>query len=288
MDCLRDRGCLGSLLAKTLSFLASPLKDSRFSSVVSSTLIDLQEAQALFIATISVSTIAAFKNSQHAGLANVLSVFSYTVNFRIVRGLVTAGMFPLLTLQLILQRAGKGSWYTLFFVLLNWVFFLILTLGENAIDPVSFWEHLKKTSTVSACGDNPGPMSYCKGPTAGEDFAYFEHTRKLKLAVHVLVAFAVLDHVIAILKGLWTRGGEGKEEGHLSWFDIIIHTCWTLSQLLGLSTMGVGLHDLVRVFLGLYASHEDETSWSFGQLVALAIWFPVVFKFINLLFGKCN
>lgn len=43
----------------------------------------------------------------------------------------------------------------------------------------------------------------------------------------------------------------------------------------------IGLHEMVQL-LDMHSSDGGLSTWGFGQLVAVAIWFPVMIKFICL------
>ncbi|PTD07506.1 hypothetical protein HYE67_001744 [Fusarium culmorum] len=134
---------------------------AKFGITAGAALVDLQEAQAMFLAVVSTAAIIAFSSSSSAGLANISSSLSWLANNIILRGVVSAGMYPLLFIQLILHKTHNRWWYTLFLVILNWVLMLIITqpdvVGVEALE-----KHVKKTNDVNRCGANAGPRTYCQ------------------------------------------------------------------------------------------------------------------------------
>ncbi|KAL3601677.1 hypothetical protein FPOAC2_05948 [Fusarium poae] len=134
---------------------------SKFGIAAGAALVDLQEAQAMFLAIISTAAIIAFSGSTSAGLANISSSLSWATNNLILRGVVSAGMYPLLFIQLILHKTHNRWWYTLFLVILNWVLVLVITQpGVVGIEILE--DHVKKTNEVNRCGRNAGPRAYCQ------------------------------------------------------------------------------------------------------------------------------
>ncbi|EKJ69579.1 hypothetical protein FPSE_10290 [Fusarium pseudograminearum CS3096] len=134
---------------------------SKFSIAAGAALVDLQEAQAIFLAVVSTAAIIAFSSSSSAGLANISSSLSWLANNIILRGVVSAGMYPLLFIQLILHKTHNRWWYTLFLVILNWVLMLIIT-QPDVVGVESLEKHVKKTNDVNRCGGNAGPRAYCQ------------------------------------------------------------------------------------------------------------------------------
>ncbi|KAF4465534.1 hypothetical protein FALBO_7618 [Fusarium albosuccineum] len=249
----------------------------QFPSAITSTLVDLQEAQALFTATISIATIVAFHG--YTGLANIVSISSYVLNSEIARGVIVIGMGPLLLMQLALHASGSPSTYTLAFVLLNWVFILAKFILHK--DGAAGYEKvLGSVSTVSACGDNPGAMSYCMNYDMEKVFSY---STPSFILVHVVTFFLLLDgavhrytaeQFIQKTGSRWTRT--------LSRFLSPMRYLAIPTAILAITVMSLGLADLVLLYKDLHGRYAAEGGlpWSFGQLTAVAVWFPVVFKFL--------
>jgi hypothetical protein len=134
---------------------------SKFGIAAGSALVDLQEAQAMFLAVISTAAIIAFSGSSSAGLANISSSLSWFTNNLILRGVVSAGMYPLLFIQLILHKTHNRWWYTLFLVILNWILMLVIT-QPHIVGIEGLQEHLEGTNDINRCGGNAGPRTYCQ------------------------------------------------------------------------------------------------------------------------------
>lgn len=266
---------------------------SQFPSAIISTLVDLQEAQALFTATISVAAIIAFHG--YLGLASIVSISSYVLNNEIALGVMIIGMSPLFLLQLSLDASGNASMYTLIFVFLNWSLILLKWILQKAQGASKFEAHLKDLSSVPACGDNPGAMSYCMnyGITTG-----LGYTKQSFILGHVLIALIVVYWTLRYLVALGSDSVVYYSRGTGSWwartkpgairlaqsldsffiFEILV----ALMVVLSVVATTLGLTDLFVLHQKLHILYTPQGGlpWSFGQLTAVAVWFPVVFKFL--------
>ncbi|KAF5535794.1 hypothetical protein FMEXI_10630 [Fusarium mexicanum] len=248
----------------------------QFPSAITSTLIDLQETQTLFAATISVATIVAFHC--YTGLANVASISSYVLNNEIAHGVIIIGMSPLLLLQLVLHASGHTSTYTLGFVFLNWLFIVIKSALQKG-GAAGFEKTLQRQSSMPVCGNNPGAMSYCMNYNITTGFT---HIKSSLIFVHVLTFLLLVDWTLATLYGFYKKDWP---QDRASWVRNLIkkRALAVLTALLAIVPMAFGLADLVRFYMGLRDRYTPEGGlpWSFGQVTAVAVWFPVVFKFLH-------
>ncbi|KAI1012821.1 hypothetical protein LB504_008507 [Fusarium proliferatum] len=248
----------------------------QFPSAITSTLIDLQETQTLFAATISVATILAFHC--YTGLANVASISSYVLNNEIAHGVIIIGMIPLLLLQLVLHASEHTSTYTLGFVLLNWVFIVIKSALQKG-GAAGFEKTLQRQSSLPVCGNNPGAMSYCMNYTIKTGFT---HIKFSLIFVHVLTFLLFTDWTLDKLHGFYEKDRPSKR-GSLVRSLIKKKALAILTAFLALVPMAFGLADLVRFYKGLRDRYTPEGGlpWSFGQVTAVAVWLPVACKFLH-------
>lgn len=218
----------------------------RFAHAVYSATLDLHEAQTLFIITFTVISLIAFADVS-TGLADLGTVTSYVVNGQLSRGLVKVGMYPALILQIVLHRSGKRWGFTLLVVMINWA--LILTYqaidaqrGSEYDDPAKFWRLLKETSSVPGCGDNPGPMSFCDGPSFGFNQDYFFYTQLFHWHLHIMAALLILDSSYTWLRKRinimilgWLLRKIGEDETIRGLCTVLSAFLWTLVQAVWLS-----------------------------------------------------
>ncbi|KAM0203349.1 hypothetical protein ACHAQI_010410 [Fusarium lateritium] len=281
----------GSEFRETCNQRQAAFAQTRFANATSSAMRDFQESQALFAATISITGIVTFDGGNKAGLANMLTLFSWMFNHRILQGLITAGMYPVLMAQLVMHRAGQRRFYTLFFVVLSWILMTIITEFQD-FNAAEFEEHLKQVSNVGACGNMPGPMSFCQGIKDIDSYEFFALTLASRFAVHIIVSCLIIDWAVHFANKRLS-GGEAKytqingETRSLFAFaetkgiKLFLGIFWAAVELLTVSLIFIGLREMVEL-LDMHQADGGLSTWGFGQLVAVAIWFPIMIKFISL------
>jgi hypothetical protein len=278
-------------LQETCQKWQTTLSQTRFANAASSALLDFQESQALFAATISITAIITFDGGNRPGLANMLTIFSWMFNRRIMQGLITAGMYPVLMAQLVMHRAGERRFYTLFFVVLSWIVMAVMPEFED-LNAAAFEEHLKQVSPVEACGGNPGPMSFCQSIKVKKSYEFFALTIGFQFIVHIIASCLVIDWIVQFAK---TRmAGDkvkymqiGRESQTIFSFaetkasKLALGFFWATIEIFNIIMVLIGLREMIDL-LGMYLADGGPSTWGFGQLVAVAIWFPVMIKFICL------
>jgi hypothetical protein len=285
----------GSSFRETCNQWQTRLAQTRFANATSSAMRDFQESQALFAATISITAIITFDGGNRAGLANTLTLFSWMFNHRILQGLITAGMYPVLMAQLVMHRAGQRRFYTLFFVVLSWILMTIITEFQD-FNAAEFEQHLKQVSNVGACGNMPGPMSFCQGIKDRDSYEFFSLTLASRFAVHTIVSCLIIDWAVHFankrLSGDKIKyaqiGGETRSLfafAETKGIKLFLGIFWAAVELLTVSLIFIGLRELVELF-DMHQADGGLSTWGFGQLVAVAIWFPIMIKFISLNIGK--
>ncbi|KAF5682492.1 hypothetical protein FCIRC_4926 [Fusarium circinatum] len=261
-----------SVFRQTCQRWQTTLSETRFAKPSSSAMLDFQESQALFAATISITAIITFDGGNRAGLANMLSLFSWMFNHRILQGLITAGIYPVLFAQLVMHRAGERRFYTLFFVVLSWILMTVIKEFQD-FNAEAFEEHLEQVSTVDACGGNPGPMSFCQGIKEKNSYDFFNITLACRFVAHIIVSYNIKYTQI---------GGDSRKIfsfAETKGAKLSLGVFWAAVELLTVIMIFIGLREMVEL-LDMHSADDGLSTWGFGQLVAVAIWFPVMIKFI--------
>ncbi|KAI8653413.1 hypothetical protein NCS55_01327300 [Fusarium keratoplasticum] len=259
---------------------------NRVTLAVHSTISELQEAQTAFGLTIGVIFLCAFGGGGRLELANVSSVLSYSVNHDIAFGLLVVGTCSIAFLQPCRQRVGKhgkSRWASMVPMLASWLLMIIAhdlkTKGSWA-DPEHLIEILRENAAVEGCGNNPGPMSFCLGPLLqgpDESERVFKMTTRLAPAVHVLLPIVLFEE--------WVIKLREKPESKISRF-FSGRFCQVLSRILltaNLLMLILCLVEVVKAFKKIQEINGGQYSWGFGQLVAMAVWIPVVANFLTFL-----
>ncbi|WKT51390.1 hypothetical protein QSH57_016360 [Fusarium oxysporum f. sp. vasinfectum] len=295
---------------------------STFGVAVASTLVDLQEAQAVFLGTISIAAIITFSSSSGTGLGNISSLLSWLTNNLTVRGMVSAGMYPLLFVQLILQKTHNRWWYTLVLVFINWVL-VVLIARPQTVDESSLLEHFTDSSPLERCGNHTGPRTFCQtfnkpaergsSSTTGEELghldrdaeSFFKFHSRIQAPMHVIMAFLILDWILAMIRmHLLERGDWLSHKAHAlmdslplrlksfytrRYFVLFTEAIWISMEVLTIVMGAIGVHEFaafMHLLSGGESGNESKVAlskWGFGQLVAVCVWVPVILKFACLM-----
>ncbi|CEF71820.1 hypothetical protein SNK03_000021 [Fusarium graminearum] len=295
---------------------------STFGVAIASTLVDLQEAQAVFLGTISVAAIITFTNSSGTGLGNISSLLSWLANNLTLRGMISAGMYPLLFVQLILQKTHNRWWYTLALVFMNWVLAVLITRPQ-AVDEGSLLKHFTESSSLENCGNHTGPRTFCQtfnkptergsGSNDGGDSdhldrdakSFFHIHSRIQSPMHIIMAFLILDWLLATIRmHLFERGDWLSHKVHAlmdrvpsrlkslctqRYFLIFTEAIWISMEALAIVMGVIGVQEFaafMQLLSGGESGNESNAAlskWGFGQLVAVCVWIPVVLKFACLM-----
>ncbi|WKT43567.1 hypothetical protein QSH57_008403 [Fusarium oxysporum f. sp. vasinfectum] len=265
-----------SVFRETCQRWQTTLSETRFAKAASSAMLDFQESQALFAATISITAIITFDGGNRAGPDH-------------------SRQYPVLMAQLVMHRAGERRFCTLFFVVLSWILMTVITEFQD-FNADAFEEHLKQVSTVDACGGNPGPMSFCQGIKEKNSYDFFNLTLACRFTVHIIVSCLIIDWILHFTKTRMTGdkvkytkiGGESRtifSFAETKGARLSLGVFWAAIELLTIIIIFIGLREMVEL-LDMHSADGGLSTWGFGQLVAVAIWFPVMIKFICLsIFG---
>lgn len=304
------------------------LSRTGFARAILSSIADLQETQAAFLITVASAAVATFLGKKGTGLANISTVISWITNDTILRGVVAAGSYPLLLIQLVLHAAGTRWWYMLLFVVVNLIMVSLTHLPKD-MDPGSLLPHFQKAAVdLDACGQYPGPRTFCQkynnialNPIR-EPGQFFPFNSKHPVPIYGISTILTLDwafHVTyptlqklpmansfrvlirrafkAVCQSITRIGSRHQRHRTTSGLresmrvnpQHIHRYLWALIELFTLALCILAVVE-TSVFLGvLRKSSEGDlniTKWAFGQLVAVAVWFPIVLKFFCLFICK--
>ncbi|KAL3292134.1 hypothetical protein RB213_007985, partial [Colletotrichum asianum] len=307
-----------------------------FSEAIRSSITDLQETQASYLVTIASAAIATFFGTKGTGLANISTILSWMTNDTILKGVVAAGSYPLLLIQLVLHAGKSRTWYTLLFVVVNAILVFVMHLPKD-MDDKSLLPHFQQAAVdLKSCGNNAGPRTFCglghdaantTGHLAKTHDYLFKINSRFPHAIYAISAILVVDwaahtiydgyvYLCTEMKPVSTRirsifaslqSASQAIQYALSRFSYLV-PYWIESQVsirdvlsalktayrvfwafLELVTFGMCLLAIVEakrflVFLPKNSDGDtDITKWPFGQLVSVAVWFPIVLKFLYLL-----
>ncbi|KLP08933.1 uncharacterized protein Y057_15037 [Fusarium fujikuroi] len=279
---------------------------SSFGVTVASTLVDLQEAQAVFLGTISIAAIVTFSSSSGTGLGNISSLLSWLTN----------------NLTLILQKTHNRWWYTLALVFINWVLVMLIARPQT-VDESSLLKHFTESSSLERCGNHIGPRTFCQtfnkpaaggsSSTTGEKSGYldrdaenfFKFHSRTQTPMHLVMVFLILDWILAMFRMYLFEQIEWlSRKAHAltdslpfrlnssdsqRFFVLFTEAIWISMEVLAIVMGAIGVQEFaafMHLLSGGESGNESKVAlskWGFGQLVAVCVWVPVILKFASLM-----
>jgi hypothetical protein len=172
---------------------------------------------------------------------------------------------------------------------------MVVITESQGFNTDAFEKHLKQVSTVPVCGNMPGPMSFCQGIKEKESYEFFPITLACRYVVHVVVACLIIDYVAYFVKKHFLGdkakykqlGGAAPPFFETKGTRRGLVVFWVLLGIMTISMIFVSLTELLQL-LDMHSADGGVSTWAFGQLVAVTIWFPVAIKFLALNIGKCK
>lgn len=265
---------------------------SRPAAALTSALVEFQEVQGFFAISIQFATLIIFASDNHAAMLSSTNSFAEAViNVEIVQMLSINGMLPVLFTQIGLMRFGVRWWYMT--AIVGCVFVLALVISQKSLMPdyETLWEYFKSESPIEMCGGNPSPMTYCLSSLSGLNSALKTMNSGLIVGC-VVVSFLFLDQCWYSLNhdgrmdrmlDRWELGNSKVLLFRRRVWPVLSGLVWFCLEFALLVYVGLYMKSLVDVLQFVGTSSGD---WTFGQLIAIMVWAPVVGKYLYFnLFG---
>lgn len=265
---------------------------SRPAAALTSALVEFQEVQGFFVISIQFATLIIFASDNHAAMLSSTNSFAEAVlNVEVVQMLSINGMLPVLFTQIGLMRFGVRWWYMT--AIVGTVFVLALVISQKSLMPdyETLWDYFKAESPIDMCGGNPSPMTYCLDSLNGLN-ASLQTMNSGLLVGCVVVSFLFLDQCWYSLNhdGRLTRLLDRWELGHAKvlvvrrrLWPVVSGVLWFCLEFALLVYVGFYMKSVVDILQFVGTSSSD---WTFGQLIAIMVWAPVVGKYLYFnLFG---
>lgn len=262
------------------------LSRSRPAAALTSALVEFQEVQGFFVLSIQLATLITYSSTDYAAtLSSTYSFAEAVMNVEIVQMLSINGMLPVLFTQIGLMRLGVRWWYMTAIVLGVFTFAIALTQKCLMPDYDTLWAYFKTETPIDTCGGNPSPMTYCLDSLTGMNAALRRVNSGLMVAC-VAVPMLVLDQAYYSLNSKG-RMDEALDEWEASNKNVLLlrKRVWPIFRVL----MWFGLEFVLLVYVGLYLKSvvdvlqfvgTETSNWTFGQLIALMVWAPVIAKYV--------
>ncbi|PSR82673.1 hypothetical protein BD289DRAFT_475089 [Coniella lustricola] len=275
------------------------IRRNRLHATIVLTLVEFQETQSFFIGAIQIATLVTFRSGLTSGVNNdPINSFQEAISDnQMVLLLGIYGIIPNVLVQVVLRDYDRRGWYLLALLWINTILAFIVDKRRNELT-TSFdtaFNVLKKQGTISACGDNPNPMTYCNAWAAG----FFPSASRMVVG-YCAVVILTINRLLALLcrKSFWRKRvaklGIAWYFGQHKWLRILVKTCLIIVRL-GWIVLESCLLYLTIIYMSVLAgSHwvgmdttdPSQSAWTFGQLIAVLVWLPIATKFVYfILFG---
>lgn len=266
---------------------------SRTSIALATTLVEFQEAQCWFVFAIQIASILAIVVNSQEGTFWGEIIVNAAVAFHVSQN----GILPMFLIQLCLHHEGIRNWHTFLGFFVEYLLAIVATTQKVYFTDA--FNLFKQENKLDACGGNPSPRSYCAS-TQGVDglkLHFFPHPLLYKMVFLVLDTIAI---VILIFDQLsWTlrthrltkhitigsyRVGRAPTSGrlNLAWVHFK-QWVWRILEFVYLVINVLYLISLIKV---ISIDSFQANRWSYGQIIAMTVWGPVIVKLFDL--GLCK
>lgn len=262
------------------------LARSRAAAALTSALVEFQEVQGFFVASIQFATLFVFASDDKTAMLSSTSSFGEAVlNVEVVQMLSINGVLPVLLIQIGLMRLGVRWWYMTSIVV--GVFLVALLIATKSLMPDydTLWAYFKESGPIDMCGGNPSPMTYCFNSLDGLNAVLQRMNSGLELGC-VTASVLLLDQVWHTLNGN-NRLDHALDEWELRNCLVLflrrrvrrgfVALLWFCVEFGLLIYVGIYLKAVVEV---LKVVGMDSSYWTYGQIIAVMMWAPVVGKYI--------
>ncbi|KAL6852633.1 hypothetical protein ACO1O0_007181 [Amphichorda felina] len=261
---------------------------SRTSVAIATTLVEFQEAQCWFVFAVQIASILAIVvNSQEGTFWGEILV-NAAVAFHVSQN----GILPMFLIQICLHNEGIRNTHTFLGFCMEYI--LAIVAASQKVYFRDVFNLFRSQATMEACGGNPSPRTYCAaiGAVDGLQLNFFPHPLLYKLTFLILDTIAIIvllvDQIAWTLRkhhrtrhirfGRWHVGRwpEGTLKPH--WIR------WKKWFWRGLEVIYIIVNILYMVSLIKIIKAESFVSnrWSYGQIIAMTVWGPVIVKLFDL------
>ena len=267
---------------------------SRTSIALATTLVEFQEAQAWFVFALQLASILAIVvNSQEGSFWGEI-----IVNAAVAYHVSQNGILPMFLIQLCLHNEGIRNWHTFLGFFLEYALAVVAT--TQSVNFRSAFDSFAQQKTIPQCGNNPSPRTYCAALSGvlGSQLSFFPNPLLYKMVFLIVDTIAIT--VLLIDQISWTlrhhaktreRRFFGNPAGHFSagrfkpqWL-LIKDWSWRILEMTYLIINVLYMVSLVQV---ITADNFRANKWSYGQIIAVTVWGPVIVKLFDLILCKSS
>lgn len=265
---------------------------SRTSVALATTLVEFQEAQCWFVFAVQIASILAIVvNSQEGAFWGEI-VLNAAMSYHVSQN----GILPMFLVQVCLHNEGIRNWHTFLGFFAEYLLACVATTQKVKFRDV--FDLFQKQNGIDLCGGNPSPRTYCASINGvdGIQLSFFPHPLLYKMAFLILDTVAII--VLVADQFAWTLR-KHKRTQHVrlgSWRvgrfpDVGIKKHWTHAKRWfwrGLEITYVVINVLYAASMVKVISAESFAAnrWSYGQIIAMTVWGPVIVKMVDLVLCK--
>lgn len=260
------------------------LKLTRQETVLKSIVVEFQEAQCFFMLACQTAVFAIIhalaKDPQFLGTQTMTAV---KYNLAIARLVCLGGIVPVAFVLYTIHTIGKSSLvncalsgFTIVLAMAA-LFAIPIDLSSASLSPLPYQAKLDK------CGKNAPPVVFCQGMPVSN--------RELEVLIVVCCAAVHLIISISSIRSYVTsRISQHDTEKRNKIFSLITKVCERLGDIASGQRYLIRFWDIPLVFSFVVYCLQfrsflaegviDTTAWSFGQIVAVAVWLQVIMKYM--------
>lgn len=259
----------------------------RLHAAAVSTLVEFHEVQAFFIGAIQVATLGSLTQSPSANSAR--SFGEAILNSQVVQVLAISGLSPLLLVQCLLQRYGMRWWYTFTLLWVTIVLALVVSAkrGKLLLKFDTLWKIFTEHSSVSSCGGIANPMVYCD-----TDSMFWEDSILESVELYFAVSMLTIDFLAPTVKRLRPIKAAlsllailEEQSRVYAWlrrklWPLFLQLLWFVLEYSLVVLVAAYFKTLMDITMTMNSGANTWGSWSFGQLISVMVWVPLLFKFV--------
>lgn len=265
---------------------------SRTSIAIATTLVEFQEAQCWFVFAVQIASILAIAVNSQEGTFWGEIVVNGAVAFHVSQN----GILPMFLIQICLHNEGIRNWHTFLGFFMEYILAIVATTQK--IEFNSSFDLFQSQNPIKQCGGNPSPRTYCAATSGvdGLDLSFFPHPLFYKLVFLVLDTVAVI--VLLTDQLSWTlrrhrktrhvqignyKAGRWPDNRFKPHWVKLTRWFWHLLEFAYLVTNMLYLVSLINI---IKPRSFQSNRWSYGQIIAMTVWGPVIVKLFDLILCK--
>ncbi|KAF5027280.1 hypothetical protein F66182_623 [Fusarium sp. NRRL 66182] len=262
---------------------------SRTSMAIATTLVEFQEAQCWFVFAVQIASILAIVVNSQEGTFWGEIIVNAAIAFHVSQN----SFLPMVLIQICLHHEGIRNWHTFLGFFMEYLLAIVAT--SQKIYFKDAFALFKGQNEIQGCGLNPSPRTYCAATRGidGQAFSFFPHPLLYKMVFLILDTIAIIalvadqlawtlrkHHLTSHLQfgsyrlGRWPRWGKRRRGLFIKrWFWRVLEVAYLVMNILYMIS-------LTKV---INSESFAAEKWSYGQIIAVSVWGPVIVKLFDLL-----